>query len=71
MLSDSKNYSQMDLKDKNAIIFGSEGNGISDMILNKSNQKVIIPIKGESESLNVGVAAVIVIYKYLELKERA
>ena len=69
LASDSDNYSKMSLKDKNAIIFGSEGDGISTTLLEKSNQKIIIPINGESESLNVGVAAGIVIYKYLEIRE--
>ncbi|BDU50436.1 TrmH family RNA methyltransferase [Haliovirga abyssi] len=66
---DSVDYTQMRLKEKNAIVFGNEGNGISKKILNKSNEKVIIPIYGSAESLNVGIAVGVVMYKYIELKK--
>lgn len=65
---DSISYDKMTLKEKNAIIFGNEGHGISKEILNMSNEKVIIPIYGKAESLNVALASGIFLYKYRELK---
>lgn len=48
-----------------AIIFGNEGSGISKEILEKTTQNLYIPILGEAESLNVAVAAGILIYHFL------
>lgn len=46
-----------------ALIFGNEGNGISDELLSKVEKKIYIPMAGASESLNVGVAAGIIMYE--------
>ncbi|MGM0509071.1 MAG: TrmH family RNA methyltransferase [Fusobacteriota bacterium] len=64
---ESFEYDKMKLRDKNAIIFGNEGNGISKKLLNISDQKVMIPIYGSAESLNVAVASGIIMYKYKEI----
>lgn len=48
-----------------ALIFGNEGNGISENILAKTTQNLYIPILGEAESLNVAIAAGILIYHFL------
>ena len=39
-------YTEMSLGEKNAIIFGSEGNGVSQRFLDVSDEKLIIPIYG-------------------------
>lgn len=64
---DSIPYTKMKLKNKNAIIFGNEGSGIGDNIVKNSNEKVIIPIYGTAESLNVAMACGIIIYKVREI----
>jgi len=48
---------------KDIIIIGNEANGICEEILNKSDVKITIPMRGKSESLNAGVAASIIMYK--------
>ena len=63
----SKNYDKMTIKDKNAIVFGNEGHGVSREILDIANEQLIIPIYGKAESLNVSMAAGIFLYKYREL----
>ncbi|MGL5125678.1 MAG: TrmH family RNA methyltransferase [Fusobacteriaceae bacterium] len=63
-------YTSLKLKDKNAIVFGSEGSGVSDNFLQAANEKVIIPIYGSAESLNVGVASGIMLYKVREILEK-
>lgn len=63
----SKSYEKMTIKDKNAIIFGNEGHGVSQELLDLSNEQLIIPIYGKAESLNVSMAAGIFLYKYREL----
>lgn len=63
---DSISYDKMSLKEKNAIIFGNEGHGVSNDLINIANEKLIIPIYGKAESLNVGIAAGVFLYKYIE-----
>ena len=48
-----------------AIIMGSEGTGISDNLLRKSDKKGRIDLLGKIDSLNVSVAAGIVVYEML------
>ncbi len=45
-----------------AIVFGNEGNGVSEGLL-AAAQKVYIPMYGRAESLNVGVSAAVVLYE--------
>lgn len=67
-LSDnSVDYNEIELKEKNAYVFGNEGNGVSDNIFEVSNQIVKIPIYGIAESLNVGIALGIFLYKVREI----
>ena len=64
---DSIDYSKVVLnKNNNAYVFGHEGNGISQEILNQLDQKAIIPIYGDIESLNVSVAVAVFLYKMRE-----
>ena len=49
-----------------AIIFGNEGRGVSDVIINKSDEKIKIPLYGSAESLNVAIATGIILYKVRE-----
>ena len=62
-------YTEMKLEKKNAIVFGNEGSGIGENIVNHSDEKVIIPIYGTAESLNVAMACGIIIYKVRELQK--
>lgn len=48
-----------------ALILGNEGNGISKDILDQTSQNLYIPILGKAESLNVAVAAGILIYHFM------
>ena len=54
---------QMDLKEPLAIIMGSEEDGISDEIIRKSDDLAVIPQSGQVGSLNVSVAAGVIIYE--------
>lgn len=56
-------YFQMDFTVPTAIILGSEENGISNEFLQKSDAKTKIPMMGEIGSLNVSVAAGIILYE--------
>ena len=40
-----------------AVVIGNEGSGVSQELLEKSDYQVIIPMRGQTESLNAAVAA--------------
>lgn len=67
LAKDSIDYDRIKLSHKNAIVFGNEGQGVSENFLKAADEKVIIPIYGSAESLNVGVASGIMLYKVREL----
>lgn len=58
-------YTKADYKAPTAIIMGSEDTGISDSVLRICDELAAIPILGKIESLNVSVAAGIMIYEAL------
>ena len=53
----------VDFTNPTAIVMGGEEKGISNQILKLSNDKVKIPMSGEISSLNVSVAAAIIMYE--------
>jgi 23S rRNA (guanosine2251-2'-O)-methyltransferase len=56
-------YYQVDFTEPTAIIMGSEENGISNELIQKSDAKVKIPMMGKISSLNVSVAAGIILFE--------
>jgi len=59
----SKNYTQVELKPPIAFIMGSEDVGVSEDIMKMADELVSIPVVGKVESLNVSVAAGLLIYE--------
>jgi 23S rRNA (guanosine2251-2'-O)-methyltransferase len=55
--------SEADLKGPVVLIMGSEDKGISRELLSLSDQQITITMKGKIESLNVSVAAGILLYE--------
>lgn len=55
-------YHQKDVPNKSAVILGNEGAGIDQNFVNQADTVVKIPIYGQAESLNVSVAAGILMY---------
>jgi len=56
-------YHQVDYSIPVAVVMGSEESGISEEILGQCDHRVSIPILGEIQSLNVSVAAGIILYE--------
>jgi len=67
-LDHSRVYFQCDLRRDAAIVIGNEGNGICQEILTGADQNITIPMEGETESLNAGVAAGILMYEAFRQK---
>ena len=61
-LENASIYTEAQPSDSFAIIVGNEGKGVSEHILSRTDQNLYIPIYGKSESLNVAVAAGILMY---------
>ena len=59
----SKNYDQQDFTKATAIVVGTEATGLSDEWLENSTKNIIIPMQGEIDSMNVSVAAGILIFE--------
>lgn len=62
-LDTEKNFFDVDLRSNVIIAVGNEGNGISDRVQSIADIKVKIPMPGGAESLNVGVAASIMVFE--------
>ncbi len=62
-LQASVEYHTQDFTKPTAIVVGTEATGLSEDWLNKSNQNIIIPMQGEIDSMNVSVAAGILIFE--------
>lgn len=56
-------YTRANLNTPLAIVMGSEESGISDQVLRLADEQLQIPIVGKIESLNVSVAAALMIYE--------
>lgn len=63
------NYTKSNLKPPIAIVMGSEDKGISDSILGVTDEQVSIPILGKVDSLNVSVAAGLMMYEVIRQKD--
>ena len=57
------NYHEQDFKKATAIVVGTEATGLSEEWLNNSTQNIIIPMQGAIDSMNVSVAAGILIFE--------
>ena len=65
-LKTKRNVSSMPKYEKYAVVFGNEGNGMSDEISKMCNVLYKIEMDNKCESLNVGVSCGIILYKLFE-----
>lgn len=61
--TDGEPLSTVDLRGPLAIVLGEEGEGLSPKLREKCDRIVSIPLAGELESLNVSVAAAVLMYE--------
>ncbi|WP_096189658.1 TrmH family RNA methyltransferase [Evansella halocellulosilytica] len=59
-------YTAIQPQEHFALILGNEGSGVQESLLSMCDQNLYIPIFGNAESLNVGVAAGILLYHLRE-----
>jgi 23S rRNA (guanosine2251-2'-O)-methyltransferase len=58
-------YTRVDYKPATAIVIGSEGRGLSDLVRKRCDCLAFIPMRGKITSLNASVAAAVVMYEVL------
>lgn len=62
-LQASEAYHKQDFSKSTAIVVGTEADGLTEEWLEASHQNIIIPMQGEIDSMNVSVAAGILIFE--------
>ena len=69
ILQDAVNYHEQDYTQSTAIVVGTEADGLSDAWRDASTQNIKIPMQGEIDSMNVSVAAGILIFEVKRQRE--
>jgi len=69
--NDSIDLFEIDFKKKSAIVLGNEHRGVSDEAANLADKKFLIPMYGMVQSLNVSVAAAVILYEALRQRTNA
>jgi 23S rRNA (guanosine2251-2'-O)-methyltransferase len=64
-LQNAKNYTEVDYKLPLALVLGNEEKGIRKLTADKCDFLIKVPMKGEIQSLNVSVAAGIILFEIL------
>lgn len=67
----AKPYFDVCLSQGAAVVFGNEGNGVREMLLKESDERIFIPMAGRAESLNVATAAAVVLFEGLRQRREA
>lgn len=62
-LQNSTGYHTLDYTQPTALVVGTEATGLSEAWRNEATQNIIIPMQGEIDSMNVSVAAAILIFE--------
>ncbi|UCH50466.1 MAG: 23S rRNA (guanosine(2251)-2'-O)-methyltransferase RlmB [Chloroflexota bacterium] len=68
--SGKSEYTQMDFRTSTAIVIGSEGKGLSELVRKRCDFMAHIPMRGEITSLNASVAAALVMYEAFKQRSR-
>jgi len=63
-------YTQVDFRLPTAIVIGSEGKGISDLVQKRCDSLASIPMRGRITSLNASIAAALVMYEAFKQRSR-
>ena len=65
-LEDSDPYHSVAYAKRTMLVLGNEGNGVTPEVMNLCTNRIMIPMYGDMESLNVSVAAALCMYKVQE-----
>lgn len=62
-------YTDADYRSASAIVVGTEATGLSAIWLTNATQKVIIPMRGVADSLNVSVSAAVILFEAVRQRQ--
>ena len=68
-LQNSTAYHTQNYTNPTALVVGTEATGLSQLWREKATQNIIIPMQGEIDSMNVSVAAAILIFEAKRQRE--
>jgi TrmH family RNA methyltransferase len=68
-LQSSTIYFQIDFNKPVAVVFGNEGNGVGQQLLEESKERLHIPLLGNVESLNVAASAAVILYEAVRQRQ--
>ncbi len=68
-LDAAKSYSEVDFSGPTAIVVGTESTGLTKKWLDAADTNILIPMKGEIDSMNVSVSAAILIFEAVRQRE--
>ena len=63
-------YHTMDFRGPTAIVMGTEATGLSAEWLDKSDNQIIIPMKGIADSMNVSTSAAVLVFEAIRQREK-
>ena len=63
LTDDAENFQELDYPNELALVFGHEKNGISEDILKYTDKRIMMPMRGMKESLNVANCATAILYE--------
>lgn len=70
LAEDAITYSDINFTGSTAIIVGTEAHGLSEIWLKASCKKIMIPMKGIADSLNVSVSAAVLIFEAVRQRDQ-
>jgi TrmH family RNA methyltransferase len=68
-LEASQPYDQSDLTRPTAIVMGTESTGLSDKWVKAADARIIIPMHGKVDSMNVSVSAAVVVFEAIRQRK--
>jgi TrmH family RNA methyltransferase len=63
-------YHQVDFRGPTAIVMGTEATGLSHEWIERSDARIIIPMKGIADSMNVSTSAAVLVFEALRQREQ-
>lgn len=63
LTEDAKNFQDIEYPSELALVFGHEKRGVTEDILDIASEKIMIPMRGMKESLNVANCATAILYE--------
>ena len=62
-ISGSRSYTEVDWSIPRLVVFGSEAHGLNERDLDSIDEKILIPMEKEVESLNLAVSSGIILFE--------